>query len=104
MLASSFVACAPGGAQLCADWASAECSGEYPNLVTGLTEEECNENFDFSCRNQTCDAEYEALILCQTDYPTCCNGVGCDNTALTACASEDDAWTSCFRRVRDACR
>ncbi len=96
-------ACGPDTGALCADWASATCPAEYPNLVPGVSADACRSNFDFGCRSDSCDAEYEARILCETAFPNCCNATECNNAPLASCATETRAWDDCVDRLRTAC-
>lgn len=98
------VGCEPNTEAVCHDWATASCPPERPNLSLGVSEEACNSNFRFACRSENCDVEHEAMILCETDHPTCCNEDGCDNAAHEICTPEREAWWDCTERLRDACR
>jgi hypothetical protein len=86
---------------LCDAWANAACPAEYPNTQQGIDLSGCNSNFEFSCGSDNCDAEYEALITCETQNPTCCNDVECNDPV--ACDALYTTWADCTSRVRDDC-
>lgn len=105
MLAAPLAACEDGTADaICPDWVAAECPADYPNLSHGLPDDACWSNFDFACRSENCDREYEAMILCETAFPNCCGESGCNDASGDHCEVETRAWWDCTERLRDACR
>ena len=95
--------CGGNASALCEAWASATCPSDFPNLQPSVSVDACTSNFDFACRGDDCDAEYEARIRCETDNPNCCNDTECNNAPLTACAAVTQTWNDCVAAARAAC-
>jgi hypothetical protein len=96
-------ACGPDYTARCRAWATAPCPAEFPNISQPVTEDACVSNARFACGAANCDAEYDAKITCETENPTCCDDVECDDAPSEACGDARTAWEDCTSRVRDAC-